>query len=39
LRDIRSMLAISGDQLYRAALNEWITRRGLEKEWQKVSPD
>lgn len=37
LRDIRSMLAVSGDQLDRAALNEWIARRGLEAEWQKVS--
>ena len=37
LRDIRSMLAISGEQLDRAALNEWITRRGVEAEWRKVS--
>lgn len=37
LRDIRSMLAVSGDQMDRAALNDWIARRGLEVEWQKVS--
>jgi hypothetical protein len=37
LRDIRSMLAVSGDQVDRAALNDWIARRGLEVEWQKVS--
>ena len=37
LRDIRSMLAVSGDQLDRAALNDWIARRGLEAEWRKVS--
>jgi hypothetical protein len=37
LRDIRAMLAVSGDQLDRAALNKWIARRGLEAEWQKVS--
>ena len=37
LRDIRSMLAVSGDQLDRAALNDWIVRRGLEAEWQKIS--
>ena len=37
LRDIRSMLAISGDQLDRAALNEWVARCGLEAEWQKAA--
>ena len=37
LRDIRSMLAISGDQMDRSALNEWIQRRGLEAEWRLVS--
>lgn len=37
LRDIRSMLAISGDKIDRSALNEWISRRGLEIEWRKVS--
>lgn len=37
LRDIRSMLAVSGDQLDRSALNEWIQRRGLQAEWRLVS--
>ena len=37
LRDIRAMLAVSGEQLDRAALGEWIQRRGLESEWQLVS--
>jgi hypothetical protein len=32
LRDIRAMLAVSGDQMDRAALNDWIQRRGLEAE-------
>jgi len=36
LRDIRSMLAISGEQLDRAALNEWIERLGLQTEWRVV---
>ncbi len=38
LRDIRSMLAVSGDQMDRAELDEWIRRRGLEPEWKKVGP-
>jgi hypothetical protein len=37
LRDIRSMLAISGEQLDRAALTEWIQRFGVQSEWQLVS--
>jgi hypothetical protein len=37
LRDIRSMLAISGDQLDRPALSEWIQQRGLQAEWRLVS--
>lgn len=36
LRDIRSMLAVSGEQLDRPALNEWIARRGVEAEWRKA---
>jgi hypothetical protein len=36
LRDIRAMLAVSGEQLDRAALNEWIQRQGLESEWRQV---
>jgi hypothetical protein len=37
LRDIRSMLAVSGDQLERPELDDWIKRRGLAAEWQKVA--
>jgi hypothetical protein len=37
LRDIRAMLAVSGEQLDQAALNEWIARYKLADEWQKVS--
>lgn len=36
LRDIRAMLAVSGDQLDRPALTDWIQRRGLEAEWQRL---
>jgi hypothetical protein len=38
LRDIRAMLAVSGEQLDRPVLNEWIQRRGLETEWRLVAP-
>ncbi len=37
LRDIRGMLNVSGDQLDRAALDEWIDQRGLRTEWQRAS--
>jgi hypothetical protein len=37
LRDIRSILAVSGGQLDRSALNEWIQRRSLQSEWRLVS--
>ena len=37
LRDIRAMLAVSGEQLDRTILNEWIQRQGLESEWRQVS--
>jgi hypothetical protein len=36
LRDIRSMLAISGDQINRTELDEWIRARGVTAEWKKV---
>jgi len=36
LRDIRSMLAISGEQIDRAALDDWITRRELQNQWRQV---
>lgn len=37
LRDIRAMLAVSGEQLDRSSLDEWIQRCGLETEWRQVS--
>jgi hypothetical protein len=37
LRDIRAMLAVSGEQLDRGSLNEWIQRRSLAAEWRLVS--
>lgn len=37
LRDIRGMLNVSGEQMDRAALNDWIKRRGLEVEWDRAS--
>jgi hypothetical protein len=37
LRDIRAMLAVSGEQLDRAVLSQWIQRRGLEAQWRQVS--
>jgi hypothetical protein len=37
LRDIRAMLNVSGGQLDRVALNEWIARCGVAAEWEKVS--
>ena len=36
LRDIRSILAVSGDQLDRGVLADWIRRRGLEAQWSAV---
>lgn len=36
LRDIRGMLSISGEQIDRAALGEWIKVQGVEKEWKKI---
>ena len=37
LRDIRSMLAVSREQINTVQVNEWIRRLGLEAEWQRVS--
>jgi hypothetical protein len=36
VRDIRSMLAVSGDQIDKSELYEWIHRRGLQEQWQKI---
>jgi len=37
LRDVRSMLAVSGAQLDQSALRDWLQRRGLQAEWKLVS--
>jgi hypothetical protein len=37
LRDLRSMLAVSGEQLDHSALQDWIRRRGLQAQWKLVS--
>jgi hypothetical protein len=37
IRDIRAMLAVSGDIIDRAALNDWIKQRRVETEWQLVN--
>lgn len=36
LRDIRSMLAVSGDQIDLAGLKDWVRRQGVEAEWQRA---
>jgi hypothetical protein len=36
LRDIRSMLEVSGEQLNRDEINQWIQRLGLEAEWKEA---
>jgi len=36
LRDIRSMLKVSAEQIDHAALDEWIRVQGVEKEWKRV---
>lgn len=37
LRDIRAMLAVSGDEIDRTELEEWISSRKLTAEWDRVS--
>lgn len=37
LRDIRGMLNISGPQINKADLQEWIQQCGVEAEWAKVT--
>lgn len=37
LRDIRAMLAVSGDQIDRGELDEWIRRQGVEAQWRLVA--
>jgi hypothetical protein len=36
LTDIRAMIEVSGATLDRAILHDWITRLGLEAEWNRV---
>ena len=36
LRDIRSMLAVSREQIDDAELKKWIQRLDLEAEWQQL---
>ena len=36
LTDIKAMLNVSGEQLDRPALAEWVTRLGLQAEWARV---
>ena len=36
LRDIRGMLNVSGEQIDRVALEEWIDKRGVRVQWQMV---
>lgn len=37
LRDVRSILSVSGEQLDQSALFDWIRRRGLEAQWKLLS--
>lgn len=37
LRDIRGMLKVSGEQLNRSDLDEWVRRQGVEKEWEMAT--
>jgi hypothetical protein len=37
LRDIRAILAVSGEHLDRPALDEWSSRLHLKSEWRKVN--
>ena len=36
LRDIRSMLKVSHDQIDRAALGDWIARQGVTEQWKQA---
>jgi hypothetical protein len=37
LRDIATMLAVSGGKLNNEVLHDWISRRQLQEEWRKVT--
>jgi hypothetical protein len=32
------MLAVSGDQINQADLEEWIRVRAVQKEWERIAP-
>jgi len=36
LRDISAMLAVSGEELNHAALNDWVRRCSVEEEWKAI---
>ncbi len=36
LRDIRAMLAVSGEQIDRSELNHWVRQQGVDAEWRTV---
>jgi len=36
VRDIRSMLAVTGHQIDKSELYEWIQRRGVQEQWRKI---
>lgn len=38
LRDIRGILAVSGELVDQAALDEWIQRQGVAEQWNRVRP-
>jgi len=37
LRDIRAMLNVSGEQINRGDLTEWIQRQGVEAQWKLIT--
>lgn len=37
LRDIRSMLELSPEEIDRSEIDAWVGKRGLEREWNKVA--
>lgn len=37
LRDIRSVLSVSGEEIDRSALEEWIRRQGVEAQWRQAT--
>jgi hypothetical protein len=39
LRDIRSMLAVSGDDIDRTLIERTVAELGLTKQWKKASTD